>query len=116
MNQSAMIELKNRTEILDEMFEKVNLKVLQFMFRQFDKDEAELIIELQTVSGEEIPGDVILKINLYDKEGEIFFTEDYRINQTQFYKYDTYSIPLFDDCRSFSHAKSAKIFITKDDD
>ncbi len=110
-------ELKNKTTILENTLEKFNLKIIQFAFRKYEEDDydAELIVELQSIKGDKIPESADIKINLYDEAGDIFLTKSYTISKTQFAIYDTYRIPLYDDCKLLLRAKSAKIFMTKAD-
>lgn len=115
MDNKITKELKYNTELLEKNFEKFNLKVLQFAFRQLAEDDydAELIIELQAVTGEKISENAYIKANIYDEDNKIFFTQGIFISRTQFFEYDTYHISLFDDEQLLKRAKSAKIFIVK---
>ena len=108
-------ELKRNTRIMEGTFSKFNLKVLQISYHPYSDDDAdcELIVEIESINGESMDDDAVIKINLYDKDGEILMTEDYYIDGEEFAGYDTYKISLYNNSRTLLEAKSARLYMSQ---
>lgn len=108
-------ELKKNTDVMEVTFKRFNLKVLQYSYRPYSDDDAdcELIIELTTIDGDTLFDSASIKINLYDEEGDIFFTNDYYIDSEEFVGYDTFKITLYNNSRTLILAKSARIYMSQ---
>ncbi len=116
MGEKQAKELKKNTKIMRDTFKKFNLKILQFSYQPFGPDDADgqIIIEVSTIEGDEIPEHAMIKVNLYDNNGEIFLTECRPVNANYFSGYDTFSIALRYNSKALKKAKKARIFMTKD--
>lgn len=108
-------DLKKNTTIMTSLFQKNNLEVLSFSYRPYSDDDAdcEMLIEISTCSGRTLTDDVAIKVNLYDSNDEICFTEEYRLYADEFEGYDTLSLALYDNGKTLLKAKSARLFVTR---
>lgn len=108
-------ELKKNTDVMDFTFAKFNLKVLQYAYHPYSDDDAdcELIIEIATIDGNAMTDSSSVKINLYDENGDIFFTTEEYIMEEDFAGYDTFKIKLYNNSRTLLEAKSARIYMSK---
>ncbi len=107
--------LKINTEVMEATFEKHNLQILQFAFQPISDEDADCtcIVELSAIHGNHIDHDVAVKVNLYDKDGEIILAEEEYLYSEDFDGYDTVTVYLYDGGQALFEAKSARIYAAK---
>ena len=112
--QKKAKELKDNTEIMEATFKNCGLQILSYSFQPYSDDDADckIIIELSSVGDNILFEGATLKVNLYDKDGEIFLNVKEYIN-SDFSGYDTITLTLYYNQRTLLMAKKAKIFIAK---
>lgn len=96
-------------------FNKANLEVLEIIYHPYSDDDAdcELLIELQSLNNEDLPFDITIKVNLYDDNGNLFYTGEEYVSEDDFMGYYTFKINLYNNSRTLYEAKSAKVYISK---
>ena len=72
-----------------------------------------MLIELSSIKGDTISSSVDIKVNLYDIDGELIYTDKVTILSREFGGFDTVKIQLRDNGRLLLIADSAKIFATR---
>ena len=107
--------LKMNTSVVEKLFDKLNLRIDNFSFRALNDENADcdLLIELSSIKGDTISSSVDIKVNLYDIDGELIYTDKVTILSREFGGFDTVKIQLRDNGRLLLIADSAKIFATR---
>ncbi len=108
-------ELKNNTEIIENTFKKHNLQVLKYSYRDggWNPDDCTLSIEFSSIDDTiKLSENIVIKLNLYDENGEIVSTSEEKLYKSDFEGYDTIEI-CASGCRALTRAKSARIFVVK---
>ncbi len=108
------LELKKNTEIIENTFNKYNLKVLQYSYTDggIKYDDCIFYIEISSLEDTTLTEDVKIKLNLYDENGEIVSSKDELILAEKFEGYDTINIKI-NFCRALSRSKTARVFLIK---
>ena len=115
MYEDLAKELKKNIEILHNMFEVNNLQILNLSVRPEGEDDADcnILLEIASIEGNSIPCDLLIKINLYDEDDEIYMTNSEFVLKDKFSGYDTFSIYCFDNSNTLLKAVKGRLFITK---
>ena len=120
-NEHSTIEafLRERTEVLEPLFEQLNLRLLGYGYRVVHGDSfhMELDFELAAIDGVSlnVPEDrcgVLVKANLYDASGNMLCTSAEAVSVDDFAGYDTGSITFYTDGIALA-ADKARIFAVK---
>lgn len=110
MYQKEAEELTKNTEVMEGAFKKAGLKLLQFSFQPYSEDDADANFIAEIEGDNEFDGGYSLKVNLYDKDGKIFLTEDTYIS-SDFSGYDTFNMFLSNDSKTLVRAKKARVYL-----
>lgn len=96
-------------------FENNNLQVLNIACKPYGDDDPDLqiFVELASVNGNEIPGDLNIKINLYDGDGELYLTKSQYLAAESFGGYDTVEISCYDDSHTLDIARKGRLYVTR---
>lgn len=115
MSSDCLKKLKENTTVMENMFLKNNLKVLNYTFHFWGEEDegCELIVELASISGDKIFDDSCVKVNIYDSNGDIMLSENQYIFANAFSGYDTIKISIDNESQILSEAKSARIFLAR---
>ena len=103
-------QLKQNTQVLEDTFRNAGLQLISFNFRNFkNSNNGVLLIEVKSIiNSADIPENAHIKLNLYDKEDELFICEGIKLPKGKF-SYDSFEIPLlYGD--PFIDANSAKLY------
>lgn len=108
-------ELGKNIEIMENTLNENNLRVLNIGVSYYDYDDGDcqIIVELSSIRGKEIPNDVFIKINLYDKDGDIYAMEDLLVERKHFEWYDTFNIEFYNNCETLKHAKTGRLYVKR---
>ena len=119
-NEHSTIEafLRERTEVLEPLFEQLNLRLLGFGYRLVgDNHWIALDFEVAAIEGtslrvpEDSPG-VQVKANLYDASGNMLCSSEGCVSVDEFTGYDTGHILFFTDGIALA-ADKARIFAVR---
>lgn len=115
MYEKSAKNLKKNIEILENTFEMNNLQILNFSVQACGKDDADcsIYIELATIKGTKIPDSVDVKVNLYDKEGELIMVEYTTICEDSFRGYDTITIGCYRNQDILQKAVRGRLYVVK---
>jgi hypothetical protein len=107
-------QLKRNIQIMDNTFSANNLKVLDIACKPCADDDADfdLYVEISSITGNTIPNDVCIKINLYDKDDELYLSDDTTIFKEYFTEYDTVKISFYDSFHTLDVAKRGRLYVT----
>ena len=93
MNYKTKInDLRNKTVLMPETFEKYGLEVESVGFSGLEKDSFYVLVEVTSKKPSAIKETIKIKVNLYDETGQIIAVEDCLIFEDDFDGYDTFSI------------------------
>ena len=107
--------LKRNTEVVESTFEKFNLKLLDYAYLPSDGwNCCWYIIELSTIKGNLMKEDAHIKLNFYDKDGGLVYSEDETISKDDVDGYNTFKLSFesMTDNR-LRKCHKAKIFLSK---
>lgn len=112
-NQILARELKKNIEIIDRSFEANNLQIMQMSVQPCGEDDADcnIYLELSTISGNTIPNDIVIKINLYDEDEELFMVEECPIDKDDFNGYDTFRILCYRDSTTLKYVNRGRLYV-----
>lgn len=108
----AAEELANSIEVMEDMFERNNLQVIQIGCIPYSEYSSSLyvFVEIESIEGEKIPQPVVLKMNIYDEKGYLVSQGESECLKTYYFSgYDTVKI-IFEDDFSLKLGKRAKLF------
>lgn len=115
MYEKLAKNLKKNIEVLENTFEMNNLQILNFSVQACGEDDADcnIYIELATIKGTKIPDSIEVKINLYDKEDELFMVESREIYEDDFRGYDTITLNCYRDNNTLKKVKKGRLYVVK---
>ena len=107
--------LKRNTEVVESTFEKFNLKLLDYAYLPSDGWSCcWYIIELSTIEGTLMKEDAHIKINFYDKDGRLIYSEDEVLSKDDVDGYNTFKLSFQSMTDKRLHrCQTAKIFLSK---
>ena len=113
--RSAANRLRRNIQIMENTFANNNLQVLNIGCKPCDDEDGDVFVyvELSTIKGTRIPGNIKLKVNLYDIEGNLYLSSDTWIIAEEFCEYDTYSILCEDSTHALEYAVSGRLFASR---
>lgn len=101
MYEDLKNELKKNFEVLENTFEKIGLQLVNFGLqnppsgqRVLNVEDADfdVLVEVTLKNSEDLKKNVVIRVNLYNQDDELIFTNDGRINKDTFIGYDTIRI------------------------
>lgn len=107
-------ELKKNIRIVKETFDDYDIEVLDVGCRAFSDKDADVVVlvEISRKSKEEMDTNLNLKVNLYDKDKELYLTGEKFVPYT-FTGYDTISIECKDHKNALKTAFTGKVYVSQ---
>lgn len=107
-------ELKKNIRIVKETFDDYDIEVLNIGCRAFSDKDADVVVlvEISRKSKEEMDTNLNLKVNLYDKDKELYLTGEKFVPYT-FTGYDTISIECKDHKNALKTAFTGKVYVSQ---
>lgn len=87
-------ELREKTVLLPETFEKYGLVVESIGFSEIEEDSFNVLVEIVSKKATGIKEDIYIKVNSYDEEGQLFAMAEATLYESSFDGYDTLSLFL----------------------
>ena len=111
----AAKNLNRRLQILESTFEENNLKVLATGCKPCNDNDGDLLVYVEMVSltGKKIKNDLLLKINIYNADGELYMSDSEDIYADEFNGYDTITINCKDSHHVLDHAYNGKLYVVQ---
>ena len=83
--------LNKNVDVLESTFEKYNLQVINYGFCGIDISNGwmQLLVEIASIDGSVLSDDINIKVNLYDEQNTIIYSQDIYVDQNDFSGYDT---------------------------
>ena len=103
-------ELKKNIQVLTKTFETNGLQFLGFGCRAYSEGDPDLVISVEMLSNTELSEDLVLRINLYDDEENLFLSES-QIVPEGFSGYSTFTISVLN--KPLLYAIKGKLYISK---
>lgn len=115
MYDAAAKALKDHIEIMTHTFEANNLQVLHLGVKPYSSNDADcnLLVELASIEGSSISADLTVKINMYDKDEDLYLVKCGYLKADTFSGFDTLSISCYSDGKTLKKAISGKLYVTK---
>ena len=107
-------ELKKNIRIVKETFDDYDIEVLNIGCRAFSDKDADVVVlvEISRKSKEEMDTNLNLKVNLYDKDKELYLTGEKFVPYT-FTGFDTISIECKDHKNALKTAFTGKVYVSQ---
>lgn len=90
-------ELRSKTVLLPETFEKYGLDVEAVGFSEIEKNSFTILVEVVAKTTSGLMDDIEIKANAYDESGQIITSEDVLVYADDFDGINTYSIYITED-------------------
>ncbi len=106
--------LNKNVEVVTQSFDNYGIEVVSYGFCKINEETGQLnlLVEIEDESGFGLEHDLQLKVNLYDEDGDIIYSDIEYIYADDFDGYDTIDFYLNEDGLAFNIARS-KIYVTK---
>ena len=106
--------LNRNVDVLESTLEKYNCRVISYGFCGIDTSNGwmQFLVEVATIKGSKLTDDIQLKVNLYDAQGVIIYSDEIDIDQDDFAGYDTLHFYLNENNVAYDAAK-ARLFAVK---
>ena len=107
-------QLNKNVEVVESTFSNACLQLLGYGFCGINKENGwvQLLLEIATMPGEQLDDDVDIKVNFYDEEGIIIYSNNLHVYCEDFSGYDTVNMYLNENGLAFNAVK-CKIFAKK---
>ncbi len=114
MNAKSISQRLNKSvEVLIVSFEQLNLKVTSYGFCGIDQDGwMEFLVELTSTQGLQPVEDFCVKVNLYDSDNSILYSDSIKVDAAGFSGYDTIHFYLNEDRLAFDATKT-RLYATR---
>ena len=110
--QQQLNDLRNKTVLLPETFEKYGLNVDAVGFSDIDKNSFIILIEVIATTRSGLKEDIEIKVNMYDEGGQIITSETACVNAEDFDGINTYSV-YADETGLLERVQKIRIYATR---
>lgn len=106
--------LKENIIVIQNTFDN-NIKVLKIGVKPYSEDDSDmqLLLEIESIDGGNLANSIDIKINLYDKDDELYQVNSSYLDEDVFCGYDTVVINCYDDGQTLQKAVKGKLYVTK---
>jgi len=106
--------LNKNVEVITQSFDNYGIEVLSYGFCKINEETGwlDLMVEIEDESGFGLEDDLQLKVNLYDEEGDIIYSDSEYIYEDEFDGFDTVHFHLSEDGLAFN-ADRCRLYMTK---